>query len=414
MCDTMAVLTDDGVLFAKNSDRDANEAQVLRWYAAQEHASGTELGCTWTTIPQAPATHAVLLSQPWWMWGAEVGANEHGVVIGNEAVFTRRAGGTREEAPLLGMDLVRLGLERGATCHEAVQVIVELLERHGQGGSCSHEHPGFTYDNSYVIADPDGAVVLETAGRRWATEEVRSARSISNGLTIRGFAERYADPVRGRVAGCAVRQRITQSAAGRATGPLDLMRALRDHGDAGDRVAPRWSPVNGALSAPCAHAGGLVTSTQSTASWVADLRPGARGAAGGRHWVTGTSAPCTGLFKPVTVADRVAHEPAAMPDGTADPAYLWWRHERLHRLALRDLDRALPLFGADRDRLERDWAEAPPDGATAFKVGDEAEKEWARRLQGLELEDRRPPWVRRQWRRWDRQAGLAAAVGTVA
>lgn len=400
MCDTMAVVTADGVLFAKNSDRDVNEAQLLRWYPAQEHSAGTDLACTWTTIPQVSRTHAVLLSQPWWMWGAEIGANEHGVVIGNEAVFTRRTGAGTEEAPLLGMDLLRLALERAATAREAVQVIVELLERHGQGGSCSHEHPRFTYDNSYIVADPDGAVVLETAGRRWATQEVHTARSISNGLTIPGFAERYADPVRGRVAGCAVRQQATEAAAGRATGALDLMRALRDHGGG---PAPRWSPVNGALSAPCAHAGGLVTSTQSTASWVADLRPGGPA---GRHWVTGTSAPCTGLFKPVTVTAPVTHEPLEMPGNRHDAAYLWWRHERLHRLAVHDLARALQAYGGDRDRLEQDWVANPPDGAEAFRAGDEAEQEWLSRVEALGLEDRRPMWVRRQWRRWDAQARI--------
>ena len=107
------------------------------------------------------------------MWGAEIGANERGVVIGNEAVFTRRARPKRQRdvSPLLGMDLLRLGLERAASRREAVEVIVGLLETHGQGGSCSHEHPGFSYDNSYIVADPEGATVLETAGRHWAVEE---------------------------------------------------------------------------------------------------------------------------------------------------------------------------------------------------------------------------------------------------
>ena len=401
MCDTLVSLTDDGVLFAKNSDRDPNEAQVLRWEPAADHEPGTRMRCTWTEIDQVAHTHAVLLSRPWWMWGAEIGANEHGVVIGNEAVFTRRTGDRGDEA-LLGMDLLRLALERAASAEDAVQTIVELLERHGQGGSCSHEHPRFSYDNSYLVVDREGAIVLETAGRRWATEHVEGrGRSISNGLTIPEFARAHADPVRGRVAACAVRRARTQSSAARATGPADLMAALRDHGET---AGPAWSPVNGALSAPCAHAGGLVTSTQSTASWVADLRERPV------HWVTATSAPCTSIFKPVTVEEPLEVDPLTMPDNHFDPAHRWWRHERLHRLALRDHPASLARFGPERDRVESAWLAAPPKAAEAFETADSMEAHWLADLVAAGLPDRRPRWLRRQWRATDRAAGVLEEV----
>jgi len=400
MCDTMVSLTDDGPLFAKNSDRDVNEAQVLRWYPAADHGHGTQVRCTWTAIDQVPHTHAVLVSQPWWMWGAEMGANEHGLVIGNEAVFTRRTGAGRD-GTLLGMDLLRLALERADSAEDAVLTIVDLLEQHGQGGSCSYEHPRFSYDNSFLIADPERAIVLETAGRHWATEHVTGrARSISNGLTIPDFAKAYADPVRGRVAACAVRRTRTQAAASRASGPADLMAALRDHGTT---AGPHWSAVNGALSAPCAHAGGLVTSTQSTASWVADLRAGP----GVRHWVTATSAPCTSLFKPVTVETPLEVDPVPMPDNHVDPAYRWWRHERLHRLALRDHPASLARFGPERARVEAAWLAEPPGGEEAFATADALEQRWLADLVGAGLPDRRPAWLRRQWRATDRAAGLS-------
>src|SRR4051812_14753161 len=112
MCDTPVSLTDDGVLFAKNSDRDPNEAPGMRWHPAADHEVGSTTDCTWISIPEVSHTHATVLSQPWWMWGAEMGANEHGVVIGNEAVFTTQPDG---DTALLGMDLVRLGLERATT-----------------------------------------------------------------------------------------------------------------------------------------------------------------------------------------------------------------------------------------------------------------------------------------------------------
>lgn len=399
MCDTLVSLVDDGVLFAKNSDRDPNESQVLRWHPAADHVAGSQVRCTWIEVPQAARTHAVVLSQPWWMWGAEMGANEHGVVIGNEAVFTKLplAG-----AALLGMDLVRLGLERAATASDAVSVIVDHLERFGQGGPCSHERPGFSYHNSFLVADPTGAIVLETAGPHWATEQVSGrGRSISNGLTIPAFAAAHADPIRGRVAACNARRARTQAAADTASGVVDLFAALRDHGPHG---VVEHSPINGALAAPCAHAGGLVTSTQTTASWVADLRDRPL------HWATATSAPCTSIFKPVRVDDPLDLDSGAAPTNRYRGDVGWWRHEQLHRLAMRDAEASVARFAAERDRVERRWSADPPSSADAWNVAADLEAGWLADLVGAGLPDRRPAWLRRLWRQLDADARIPEPV----
>ncbi len=190
MCDTFVALPDvtlDGkLIFAKNSDRPNGEIQDVVCFPARQHASGDTLECTYLQIPQAPQTLAVILSKPRWMWGAEMGANEQGVVIGNEAVWTTEP---YAETGLTGMDLVRLGLERGATAYDALQVIVGLMEEHGQGGNCA-EHFAMAYHNSYLLADGTGAWVLETAGRYWVAEKiVRGTRSISNSLSIHGMGD---------------------------------------------------------------------------------------------------------------------------------------------------------------------------------------------------------------------------------
>jgi dipeptidase len=392
MCDTLVTVLSDRVLFAKNSDRDPNEAQLLDWRPASGHAEGTRLRCTWIEIPEARRTHAVLLSRPYWMWGAEMGANEHGVAIGNEAVFTRRA---VTAAGLTGMDLVRLGLERGATAERAVEVIIGLLEAHGQGGGCGHENRDFSYNNSFIVADPREAFVLETAGRRWQAERITRASSISNGLTLQDMVEE-SDRLRTRISASSARRTRTLAAARRATGIGDLMGALRDHGD---RVEPKYHLLNGAMAAPCMHAGGLVAASQTTASWVSELRPGAV-----RHWVTGTAAPCTGLFKPVRVGEPLDLGP--MPTDRADEASLWWRHEQLHRRVLRDPGRLGGLFKDERDAIEAEWRASPPESAAAFAEADRLLARWTARVAAEDPADARPGFVRRYWRTRNRRAGL--------
>jgi dipeptidase len=318
------------------------------------------------------------------MWGAEMGANEHGVTIGNEAVFTDQP---YNDTGLTGMDLLRLALERGRTADEAVGVIVDLVERYGQGGGCGHEDRSFTYHNSFIVADASGAIVLETAGRLWATEVVASGvRTISNGLTIPDFAAAHRDRLRSRVSACDVRTSLTTRLAGGAVGPADLMRVLRSHGT---HEWPRYHPVNGTLRMPCMHGGGLVASSSSTAGWVSDL-------AAGRHWLTATSAQCLSLFKPVTVDDPVDLGP--VPDDHDDGASLWWRHERLAREVMRDPARLAPIFTAERDHLETGWLAAPPSGAAAFTTHAEALERWADDAALADWgTDLRPWWARRYW-----------------
>lgn len=405
MCDTFVLRTDDGMLLAKNSDRDVNEAQLWEWTPAAEHPPAADARLTWVSVPQVSRTHATVVSRPWWMWGAEMGANEHGVAIGNEAVFTREKAG--REPGLLGMDLLRLALERATSAREAVEVVVALLEEHGQSGPCSHEHPKFTYHNSFLVADRNEAVVLETAGRHWATEEVTGrARSISNGLTIPGFAERHSDRLRSRVSGCAVRRGLTQRRAESSAGVLDAMAILRDNGTGG---GPRWSPVTGSMVGPNMHGGGLVASSQTVASWVSDL-------AAGIHWATGTAEPALSMFVPLRVdapLDESTYLTAGV-DNTADVESLWWRHERVHRLALRDWVGSERMLGPERDRMQVHWVADPPPTDEALEDADARYDEWRKLLADRGAPDTRPWWLRRRWAGYDRRAGLHLPAPTAA
>ncbi len=399
MCDILVRVLPDRVLFAKNSDREADEPQHLRWQPRMRHPPGTKVQCTFLSIPQAETTYAVLLSSPSFIWGAEMGTNEHGVTIGNEAVFTRQA---VPKIGLTGMDLLRLALERADSAEQAIQVIVTLMEAHGQGGGCGYKDRGFRYFSSFVIADRRGAFVLETAGSAWAVEKVQGARSISNALTIPLFAESHSDFLKTQVAASHRRRACTESSAAAATTLPDLARALRDHGEkTGAPGWPRYSVINGAMHLPCMHAGGLIAASQTTASWISELGP-----AGARHFATATAAPCLSLFKPVGIFAEKGIDVGPHP-GPGPDASLWWRHERLHRMTMRDPARLAPLFLADRDAIEARFLAGRVDDVKVVQAAwDEAQEvlvEWTARVAAAAKEtggnDRRPWWVRRYWKK---------------
>ncbi len=233
MCDTLVALpvaTADGVTrFAKNSDRPPHEAQVLEWSPAR--VDGGMLRCTYIEIDGwSRPTVPTLISRPTWGWGAEHGVNAAGVAIGNEAIYTRLD--PRSAPPALtGMDLVRLGLERASTAAQAVDAMLELLERYGQGGS-GHDHRVKPYWSSFLVADPAEAWVIETSGRVWATERVARARAISNRTTIPTFDAAHRHPAQPVERTVDPRWQRSQRllARGALTSP-DLMAHLANHED---------------------------------------------------------------------------------------------------------------------------------------------------------------------------------------
>ncbi len=450
MCDTLVALGDataDGrVFFAKNSDREPNEAQALVMAPRGKHRGGEMLRCTYGEIPQVPETHALLLSQPYWMWGCEMGVNEHGVVIGNEAVFTKEP--YDKKSGLLGMDFIRLALERAATARVALDLITDLLTIYGQGRSGSATH-SFYYHNSFIIADPGEAWVLETAGRYWAAVRVRDVYSISNGLTIGAqwdlasprlvehavekgwchsesdfhFARCYGDRLMSRVACCAQRQSRALALLRAQVGHIDtamLMKVLRDHGPEAEDGA--WRPAPGNPDRVCMHAGfGPTRNSQSVASMVAHLDPALP-----TVWTTGTSAPCTGIFKPVWLEGGLP-DTGPMPTATNDLDTLWWQHERLHRAVLENYADRIAVYRAERDALEAEFLadatqliaqqrEAAAEDrravlrdftAQCFARAGDAAAMWAARVREIPPA-KRPPFYRIAWQRTNRQAQFSA------
>jgi secernin len=195
MCDCLVALAPatraGATIFAKNSDRPPGEAQPLEQHPPRRDTS--RVRCTYVEVePAGGETLGLVGSRPWWCWGFEHGVNTAGVAIGNEAVYTTLD--PRSVPPaLLGMDLVRLGLERGRSAAAAVSVMIDLLERHGQGGS-GHHGVDRPYWSSFLVADGGDAWVLETSGRTWATEQVTRARAVSNRTTIPDFDAATATP----------------------------------------------------------------------------------------------------------------------------------------------------------------------------------------------------------------------------
>ena len=442
MCDTAVALShvakDGSVYFAKNSDREPNEAQYLQIVEGSSHDPDETVQCTYISIPQVTKTYTVMLSKPKWMWGAEMGVNENGVAIGNEAVFTKVKAGNKPG--LIGMDFLRLALDRSASAEEALHSIINLLEEYGQSGSCSAHHQLY-YNNSFLIADRQSAWALETAGKQWAALKVKDFYSISNRITIgdqwdlasddlvrfavdkgwcKGkndfhFANCYSDLIYSKFSQAEKRRNSSYEYLRKHSGDLDIRKMinmLRQH-RADDE---NWS-VDSSLSewTLCVHKGfGPIRASQTVASLVCRLNP-----EGDTYFATGTSAPCISTFKPVWLDSGLPDSLVTQPDDTYDPESLWWQHELLHREILKDFNHRKKMIEAGRDQVENEWLEElenldRSDTKTRkAKTKEILQKEkeltdkWMQRMQQEEITRKNAFYYDWEWRKNNREAKIS-------
>jgi secernin len=412
-CDTFTVAAQhsryDATLLGKNSDRPARETQPLRHVPGRR--DGGRLRLAYVEIEDVPETIAHLGSSPYWCWGHEIGVNVYGVAIGNEALFTRdvaataaadRSGGSVQPG-ILGMELLRLGLERGRTAAEAVAVMAELVERHGQygAGTVSIDRPSAAYDNSFIVADAAESWVLETTGRRWVSRRVREPYwAVSNEPTLRedwdqtsadlaqyaaeqgwsaggdrlDFAATFVDPgVPLQVSHLRLqrsRQLLGDAVRDGGVGFNEARAVLSDHYEGTFLGGPKFNPARPDFHTLCMHAHPSGFTWGNTAASMVAVLPTT-----GRPYVWwAATTPCTSVYIPVAATETslpavlsaagAAHGTGPNPeraaaDGPA-PGSFWWSFQTLLETVAGDAHGAeyharQPEVRTRFDQLQQQW-----------------------------------------------------------
>jgi dipeptidase len=444
MCDTFVIppsLSASGHwIFAKNSDREPNEAQQWMYIPAGTR-DRDQVHTSFIDVDHPRDYHGMWLSRPFHLWGGEMGVNDHGLAIGNEAVFTRIPIAKQNDG-LTGMDMIRLALEKCRYAKQAVDQICHYVETYGQDACGGYRNRNFYYHNSFIVCDPREAYVLETAGRHWVYRRLDGFYAISNRLTIgqawdgisddaisdarsrnwcRGtedfdFAAAYTAPLMSRLAMARQRREscMTQSTVRSAGSKLtigDAIAILRSHAGGND-----FEPRRGAMNSVCLHATGLLTPSQTTGSLVAELRPGTHATI----WATGSASPCLGMFKPFFSAVPAAHESFILSPGAKPGNAYWWLWERWHRQALRKYREAKQAWVNIALPAETAWLktwEGKSPGETLpielGKISDDAIENSLRILADMaealshQQPDPRGLLYRYAWRQWNKAAGIS-------
>ncbi|MFV2067260.1 MAG: C69 family dipeptidase [Pirellulales bacterium] len=428
MCDTFVALGNStasgSVLLAKSADTEVNEAEHVVRYPRREYGEGALVRITHRTIPQARVTHETILGRSFWAWGAELGCNEHGVAVGNEAAFSNQKAETDGTCCL---DLCRLPVERGETARQAVEVVGQVVEAFGQGGNCQMMG-NFPFDTGLLIADRHEAYVVNCAGKHWAARKVDDVMAISNRYQITDdwdmsslqpgngakpdFRATFADEKRENEAAALKREcralELLQARKGSIT-VKDMADILRDLGDDPDSYN---IPEDELPTRICMHAGpSELRFWHATGAMITDSSD-----EGVLVWMTATSATDLSIFKPLFFGAEMP-DMGPPPMGIHTDGSLWWKHEHLHRRAVADYHALKADIRGDFDALETEFFAEGPSVKKAdahiktnfvkdcWRRAEEATDRWIEKLERRNYFIADPAY-RAMWDRFNREGSM--------
>lgn len=315
MGDSLVAFREERSYFAKNSDRDTAERQLICisetpkedfYNNPFEEKIEKYIENSFSTLKEIFSEfdneYKAVISKPVWTWGAKMGVNEYGVSIGDQAIFSKEE---ISKKGLLGMDILRLALHNSKTADEAVNFIIKLIESYGQGGDGGYKR-SLKYDNSFLIKDFTKAFLLESADKHWAVKEIDKYEAVSNAYTIKSdfdridkkssevdnFKNKYENKLKTYFAKGNTRKNFANDYLEKNDFYLgSIMKLLRSH-------ISKENKLKRGRKSICMHSAWAVKS-ETTASMIVEYFEDDF-----IIWVTASPNPCVSLYKPLIMSEE--------------------------------------------------------------------------------------------------------------
>jgi dipeptidase len=387
-CDTivaMSDVTEDGsIIFGKNSDRQYNEPLSIRYIPSSINKINSKVKTTYIEIDEVEETYSCILFCPSNIFGAEMGFNNYGLVVGNEALFTKVESYSNG---LTGMDLVRLILQRCKTSFEGKNELIRLLNQYDQGGNCGFTKE-FYYQNSFLLVDSNEGWIIETIGKDYAAKRITNGiYTISNRISFGGIEtfdeysenlilnaisngwcksiedfhfyrcysglswkpnEFYNGFVKTYFSSSQIRQQRSNDLLNKNSSQIqikDIFNILRDHQSSNNQ-----NPTKGLTNIDiCMHSSmGPIKLNQTTGSLVSVLFKSNEKLP--IHYTTCSSLPCLAIYKPIWL-DSSMIPPLFLLNSSDN---LWWKYEIINRNISKFYRKLIHQIQFQRDLLENE------------------------------------------------------------